>query len=349
MVIPFRELMDPATTLTHTHRPACDLSVVVPVYGCADAVVPLWERLDATLTPLGIDLEFVFVEDRGPDESWIRMCGLSARDSRVRCFRLSRNFGQHATITAGLSLARGRHVVVMDCDLQDRPEDIPRLIDAAREGFDVVLARRTMRRDSFLRRWAGRTYFALLAVFTGQRIDREHGTFSLISSTVKDAFLEVRDLERHYLFIVRWLGFSTTSIDVLHADRHSGESSYTLGRLVAHALSGVFFQTTVLLRWIVYLGFAVSLFGLCAAVYLAVARAYDTVYPGWTSVMVLQLVIGGIIQSSIGITGLYVGKVFEQVKGRPLYIISDRIDGLDPDAIPTHVADNVRKTASTSS
>lgn len=300
-----------------------ELSVVVPVYGCRDCLAALQERITAALSGFGESYEVVYVDDRSPDRSWPLLAGLAESDPHVRALRLSRNFGQHAAITAGLAKATGRWVVVMDCDLQDPPEEIPRLYARAVEGFDIVFARRVGRRDSVLRRMGAAVYFRVLGAFFGRKLDGAHGTFSIISRKVADAFLELQDADRHYLFILKWLGFETGSIDVQHAERYAGKSSYSFVKLVQHAFDGLVFQTTKLLRWIVYLGFAVATIGIALAGFFMYSWAVNTPYPGWTSLAVLLLVLGGFILLSLGVTGLYVGKIFGQVKRRPLYVIDE--------------------------
>jgi len=304
---------------------ATELSVVVSVYGCVDCLRPLHERLVRTLEKLVDDFEVVFVDDASPDGSWEVIASLAAQDTRVHGVRLSRNFGQHAAITAGLAESRGQMIVVMDCDLQDPPEEIPRLYEAARQGYDIVFARRKRRRDSFFRRVAARSYFWLLNHLVGTNLEGEYGTFSVIARPVRDAYLSIGDQGRHYLFILHWLGFARASVDVAHAPRASGQSSYTFAKLIRHAVEGVFFQTTVLLRWIVYFGFFVALVGVLLAALFVALLAFADPYPGWTSLAVLILIVGGFIIMSTGVTGLYIGKIFDQVKGRPLYVIAQRV------------------------
>lgn len=308
---------------------AVELSVVVAVYGCAECLGALYERLLRSLAQVVDSFELVFVDDASPDGAWAVLEQLAARDSRVRAIRLSRNFGQHAAITAGLQESRGRWIVVMDCDLQDPPEEIPKLYRRALEGHDIVFARRKRRRDSWFRRLAASAYFRLMNRFLGTGIDGEYGTFSVISRPVRDAYLSIGDQGRHYLFILYWLGFAQTAVDVPHATRQAGKSSYTFGKLIRHAVDGVFFQTTVLLRWIVYLGFLVALVGVLLAGLFVLIVIFGDPYPGWTSLAVLILIIGGFIIMSTGVTGLYIGKIFDQVKDRPLYVVAERA-GSDP-------------------
>jgi polyisoprenyl-phosphate glycosyltransferase len=303
-----------------------EVSVVIPVYACAVSLPELHRRLTESLAWTRGSYELVFVEDRGPDDSWRVLRELADVDEHVRAFRLSRNFGQHAAITAGLGQARGAWIVVMDCDLQDPPEQIERLYRKASEGYEIVLARRTRKRSSFFRRLAGNVYFGLMNLFAGTSIDPGHGSFSLISRKVVDAFLRFNERDRHYLFVLYWLGFEQASVDYDQGSRATGRSSYNMRRLVGHALEGMFFQTTVLLRWVVYFGFMLALLGVGAAVYFTVQRIGGQGYPGWTSLAVLLLVIGGLIILSTGVTGLYIGRVFEEVRHRPLYVIDEATD-----------------------
>jgi dolichol-phosphate mannosyltransferase len=306
-----------------------DLSVVVPVYRCAECLRPLHRRLTSTLRELSPAYELIFVDDRSPDGAWQVLRELSSEDRSTRALRLSRNFGQQAAITAGIAASRSRWTVVMDCDLQDPPEVISELYQRAQEGFDIVLARRKQKKHSFFRLLAARIYFKFIALFLGVHISGEYGSFSIISAKVREAFLLVPDRDRHYLPILLWLGFKRTSIDYEHGARHSGESSYSVRALIRLALEGVFFQTATLLRWIVYLGFGVAFAGLVLAIGLVVLAIVVDPPPGWTSLAVLVLLVGGFIIVSTGITGLYIGKIFQQVKSRPLYLIDTELNGAE--------------------
>lgn len=298
-----------------------ELSIVVPVYGCRDCLQSLHQQVTTAAKTITSSYEVVFVDDRSPDGAWPLLEDLAKTDSHVRAVRLSRNFGQHAAITAGLANSHGEWTVVMDCDLQDPPEAIPELYAKAKAGYDVVLARRVQRSHSPLRLAMARLYFKTLNTFMGTNIDGAYGTFSILSRKVVDAYLSLGDLERHYLFVLYWLGFEHGTIDIEHHDRGAGKSSYNLGRLIRHAVSGVFFQTTNLLLYIVYLGFAFALAGVLGVVYLVVTFATSHPPAGFTFLAVLLLLIGGFIITSTGVTGLYIGRVFQQVKGRPLYVI----------------------------
>ena len=310
------------------------LSVVVPVYGCADCLVALHERLTRTLGPMTDSYELVFVDDRSVDTGWAVLQQLATQDPHVNAFRLSRNFGQDAAITAGLAQARGDWAVVMDCDLQEAPEDIPRLWAAAQDGFDMVRTTRRGWHHSAFRRWTSRLY-RRLTLETDVRPD--YSNLSLLSRRVVDAFLRLHDRDREYMIALDWLGFDSTSIEIEHHDRHAGRSGYTLRRLVQVALDGMFFRSTVLLRLVVLLGFVIAAIGVVVATFEVVdyfAEPHQTV-PGYTSLAVLLLVLAGFIIVSVGVVGLYVGRIFEQVKNRPLFLIDDQAGGSTADSTNT--------------
>ena len=323
-----------------------NLSVVVPVYGCVDCVAHLHERLRAVLDAEALDWELILVDDASPDGAWPVLQRTADADPRVRALRMSRNFGQHAAITAGLAESRGDAVVVMDCDLQDPPEAIPQLLQAARGGADVVLTRRDQRRQPWHRRAAARAYFRLRNALLDIPVDSGYSTLSLIARPVVEAFLRMGDRDRQYMLILHWLGFSRAVVDLEHQERHAGHSSYTWRKLVTVAMDGMFFQTTVLLRWIIYAGLSMAVLALGLAAVFLVLYFVDRPLPGFTTLAVLILGVGGGIMLSTGITGLYVGKIFEQVKGRPLFVVAERTAqaaGEDPDPVPpsaitTHVA-----------
>jgi dolichol-phosphate mannosyltransferase len=323
------------------------LSVVIPVYGCANCLVTLHDRLVRSVEQITDRFELVLVDDRSVDGGWEVLQRIAQRDPRVRAFRLSRNFGQHAAITAGLGQARGRWAVVMDCDLQEAPEEIPRLWAAAGEGYEVVRTIRRQRQHPLPKRWASRVY-RKLTLETDVRPD--YSTLSLISRQVIEAFLRLRDRDREYMIALDWLGFDATAIEIDHHDRHAGRSGYTLDRLVRVALDGMFFRSTVLLKLVVLLGFVVAVAGVGVAIYEVVeyfAGPNKTV-PGYTSLAVLVLVLAGFIIVSVGVVGLYVGRIFEQVKDRPLYLIDAQAEGAQTgpgeDPEPAELDQPVRST-----
>ena len=302
-----------------------EISVVIPVYNCAGCLPALHERLTATLTALTADYEIVLVDDRSRDGAWEILTELARADPHLRVVRLSRNFGQHAAITAGLTRSRGAWTVVMDCDLQEPPEEITRLYAKAHEGYDIVRATREGRRHSAFRRVSASLYRRMLSEREGGEI--EFSTLSIISRKVVDAFLQLRDRDREYQLVLDWLGFSQATISFAHAEREGDSpSAYGLRELARVALDGMFFRTTVLLRWIVLLGFVVAVLGGLLGVYAIYSRYVEDTPPGYTSIVVLLVLLSGFIIISLGVVGLYVGRIFDQVKGRPLFVVDEQID-----------------------
>lgn len=245
-----------------------ELSVVLPVYRCEDCLEALHERLQPVLAGMGVSHEVIYVDDGSPDGAWATIGKIAARDGNVRALQLSRNFGQHAAITAGLTSSRGRWTVVMDADLQEAPEEIPRLYEHAQAGVDIVHTRRRARAQSPLRRVAGRGYFRLMNFLTGEAIGIDHGTMSILSRRVVDAFLQVKDVHREYLALLEWLGFPDMTVEVDHFERFSGRSSYSFASLFRLVRTGMLFQTTRLLRLVTLAGIAVALVGMGLAAYV---------------------------------------------------------------------------------
>ncbi|PLQ01529.1 glycosyltransferase family 2 protein [Cupriavidus pauculus] len=298
-----------------------EISVVVPSYGCLGCLDELCERLDTVLKSLQKSYEILIVDDRSPDNSWPLTESLAQRYEAVRGIRLSRNFGQQLAITAGLEKARGEYVIVMDCDLQDPPERIPDLLAEIQKGYDLVLARRTERTHSVFRQVSAKIYFKILHFLTGDVPDGSYGTFSILSRKVVDAFLRFGERERHYLFILRWLGFRCGTIEYAHGDRFAGSSSYNVLGLIKHALGGIFFQTSIFLTWIIYIGLSFTAISFAGGCFFIYRHLVSTSLPGWTSLFVAILFATGLVLASVGAVGLYVARIFEMTKGRPIYIV----------------------------
>jgi len=303
-----------------------ELSVVIPVYGCRACVRELYRRLCETLARITQSYEMIFVDDSSPDDSWSLLEELAARDGRVRALRLSRNFGQDAAITAGLSRSRGAWTVVIDCDLEEPPEAIPALYAAAEEGFAIVRGVRKGGPRRRLRDFLGHLWLRSLLESKG---NRDYGTLSLLSRPVVTSFLRLKDRDREFRLMLDWLGFQRTTVEFERRTRHAGQSSYTFRRLLRVAVDGAFFRTTALLRGVVLLGVGVAVAGVGLAAYEIYAYATVESPPGYTTLVVLLLLLVGFTIVSVGVVGLYVGRIFEQVKGRPLFIVDAELGGAD--------------------
>jgi glycosyltransferase involved in cell wall biosynthesis len=309
-----------------TSAPApVELSVVAPVFNDEECLAELHSRLTTVLGALTPSYEIILVDDGSHDASWDVVEALSRKDPRVRGVRLSRNFGQHFAITAGLEATRGQRVVVMDSDLQERPEEIPRFWEKMNEGYEVVFSLRRQRRDSFFKRTTSVLFFVAMNRLTGQRVRGEEGTLSMLDRKVVDAFLRVTDVHRHYLYILRYIGFRQAFVDVEHAERFAGTSSYDLKRMFIHALDGITSQSTRLLQASSAIGFLFVIGAFAQVLWLIYKRKIlDQGVEGWASAMVSTWFIGGMVLFSLGVLGLYVGKMFEQTKNRPLFIVAER-------------------------
>ena len=299
------------------------ISIVVPVYRAENCLDELYRRLVAALETITPDFEIVLVEDCGGDRSWEVIERLSAQDARVKGIQFSRNFGQHYGITAGLDYCNGDWVVVMDCDLQDRPEEIPRLYAKAQEGYEVVLARRGRRKDTVLKRGSSWLFYRLFSYLTDMEYDSEIGNFRIISRKVVLAFRKMREQLRFFGGLVNWMGFPTAKIDVEHADRFAGATSYTFGKLWKLSAESIIAYSDKPLRLSIKLGFSLAFLACLYGVYVIYyALVYGTAVSGWSSLIASLYFIGGIIIAILGILGISLGKAFDESKKRPLYIIS---------------------------
>ena len=299
-------------------------SVVSPVYRAAGLVDELVQRIQASLAPITENYEIILVDDCGPDDSWERIRAQAARDPRVVGLQLSRNFGQHKAITAGLDHARGEWVVVMDCDLQDQPEEIPALYrHAVQQGLDLVLARRVERQDSWLKRTGSRAFYRVLSYLTETTQDPAIANFGLYHRRVVAAVLAMRESIRYLPTMVRWVGFRAGSLAVAHAERSEGSSSYNLRRLINLALDIILAYSDKPLRLAVKLGLAISAVAFLL-VLVTVGRLVlgHTWQPGYASLIISVWFFAGLILSVLGMVGLYIGKTFEQVKNRPIYLVA---------------------------
>jgi dolichol-phosphate mannosyltransferase len=261
------------------------------------------------------------VEDCGGDRSWEIIRELARKDPRVKGIQFSRNFGQHHGITAGLDHSDGDWVVVMDCDLQDRPEDIPLLYAKAREGYDVVHALRDRRQDALVKRWGSNFYFWLLEYFTDVAYEPP-GNFRILSRKVAENFRQLREQLRYSTGLLHWMGFPTAYVPVQQAERYAGETTYTFRKLINLALDIVIAFSDKPLRLSVRLGFVIAFLAFCYGLYILVhALLYGSEIIGWSSLIVSIYFIGGIIIAILGVIGIYLGKTFDESKKRPLYIV----------------------------
>lgn len=302
------------------------ISVVSPVYKAEKIVDELVKRLTEVLREITPDYEIILVEDCGGDRSWERIEDNCRRDEHVKGILLSRNFGQHYAITAGLMAATGDVIVVMDCDLQDDPVHIKKLYDEFNNGYDVVFTRRIRRKHSFFKAITAKIYNSLFAIFSDKNYELNVGSMTMFSARVKDEFIKLKDQDRLYIQLLKWVGFRSTYVPVEHRERFEGNSSYSVSKLFFTAMQGWTSYSDKLLRLSIYSGLVISAITLIVGIYIVISYFMKSFQPGWPSLIVAVLFSTGLILMSIGITGIYIGKIFEQTKQRPLFIIDKKLN-----------------------
>jgi dolichol-phosphate mannosyltransferase len=314
------------------------ISIVSPVYKAEKILPALCERLTEVLDAMSRSYEIILVCDGSPDGSWEVMDALVRQYPKLTIVKLSRNFGQHYATTAGMDLARGEWTVVMDCDLQDRPEEIPRLLDKALEGYDIVVARRMNRQHNWWKQTSSALFFKLFSLLSGMKLDATVGSFRIMSRSVVDGFCSMRESYRMFAGLIEWLGFRTGFVDVQHAARYEGASSYDLRRLVRMALDGMISFSNRPLYISVALGLLLSLASGLYGSFLLVRYALNpTTYSvaGWLSTVTVTAFLGGLVLLNQGVLGIYLGRLYNQAKARPLYVIDKVKIGADVHRAPT--------------
>lgn len=298
------------------------ISVVIPVYKAEKILDELYTRLRNALETVSPAFEIVLVEDCGGDRSWDVIERLAAADPRVIGLQFSRNFGQHYGITAGLDQCNGDWVVVMDCDLQDAPEEIPRLYAKALEGYHVVLALRGKRQDPMLKRATSWLYYRLFSYLADLDIDGDSGNFRIMSRQVVKNFVRMREQLRFFGGHVQWMGFPTTGIEVRHAQRAEGKSTYTFAKLWRLAMDTILAYSDKPLRMAATLGLTMAAVAMGFGAFILLrSMVHSSPIPGWSSLIVSLYFIGGLIIGILGVLGIYLGKAFDETKKRPLYIV----------------------------
>ncbi len=300
------------------------ISVVSPVYGCVQALPELCARLHAELCKITDNYEIILVNDASPDESWSVINRFAALDNRVKGISLARNFGQHYAVTAGIDFAFGDWVVVMDCDLQDNPEEIIRLYEKANTGFDIVLACRSKRQDNWVKRNLSKLFFYIYQYFSERKVNNRMSNFGIYSQKVIASIRLLKEQNRSFGLFVLWVGYKRAEIDVIHSARIYGKTGYTLSKAIGLAIDSILADSDKLLRLTIKFGFIVSSISMISAFYIIFRYLlYAKPVEGWTSLFVSLCFATGLIIGTVGIVGLYVGKIFDEVKQRPLYIINE--------------------------
>jgi dolichol-phosphate mannosyltransferase len=303
-----------------------EISVISPVYRAEKIVDELVKRVCNELEKITPNYEFIMVEDGSPDNSWDVIVRNCKNNPKVKGIKLSRNFGQHYAITAGVASAKGESIVLLDCDLQDDPSYINSFIQKRKEGFDIVFSKRINRKHGFIKSLNSKIYNSLFSIFSDGKFDVDAGSFVCFSHRVKDAFIRLEDKDRLYLQLLKWIGFKSTYIELEHNERFDGKSSYTIYKLIKLGLQGWTSHSDKLLRMSIGIGLSISALSFITAIAIVIGYLFYNLQPGWPSIIVSIFFSTGLILMSIGIAGIYIGKIFDQVKNRPLYIIEEKLN-----------------------
>lgn len=305
------------------------ITVVIPVYKSDETIEILTQKLLEQLSLCSDDYEIIFVNDASPDKSWEKINKLCQENSNIKGIHLSRNFGQHPAIYCGIQHASGDAIVVMDCDLQEDPKYIPSLIEEYKKGSDIVFTIRKKRQYTWWKNIAAKLFSKIYNYLIDDKkllTNYNIGSYSLITKKVAQEFQKYGDYQFHYLLVLRWLGFNQSFIEIEHYERASGKTSYNFKRLFEHALIAIVFQSDKLLRFNIYTGLFISLLSVIGIFYLIINYFIYGFAQGWTSIFVLLLFTLGTILFSLGIMGLYIGKMFEQVKNRPKFVVKEYLN-----------------------
>jgi len=302
------------------------ISIVSPVYRAEKILPILVSEINLVMERIGEDYEIILVDDRSPDNSWEVMKVLSSQNSKIKSIRLSRNFGQHSAIFAGLTKAKGDWVVVMDCDMQDQPKEIAKLYKKALEGYDIVLGQRENRKDKFLKKLSSKLFYKVFNYLSGGQFNNEIGNFGIYKKKVIDSILNISDYIKFFPLFINWVGFKSVSIPIEHGEREEGKSSYSISRLLKLAFNVIVSFSDKPLRLFINFGLGISILSFVLGIYyLYLSITHKITQPGFSSLILSIWFLSGIIISCIGIVGVYLGKTFDQAKNRPTFIIDEEL------------------------
>ena len=302
-----------------------DISVIIPVFNEEKNIQNLYDRLSGVMKKLGVSYELIFVNDGSRDASIGLIKVLSKEHLEVKYIDFSRNFGHQIAVTAGLDKTSGDAVVIIDADLQDPPELIIDMWEKRKEGFDVIYAKRKNRKgESFLKLWTAKVFYRILSKMTAISIPVDTGDFRMIDKKIVQVLREMPEKNKYLRGQISWIGFNQTFVEYDRAERLAGETGYTYRKMLRFALDGITGFSDVPLKIVTFFGFIVSFIAFLVAIYALFAKfVWENSVPGWTSLMIAILFIGGIQMIAIGIIGEYLSRMNHNLRDRPLYIIRE--------------------------
>jgi dolichol-phosphate mannosyltransferase len=306
------------------------ITIVIPVYNEIDVIDACYERLTGVMRALhDYDYELLLVDDGSRDGTHERLTALYTQDAHIRIVKFSRNFGHQVAVTAGVDASRGDAIVIIDADLQDPPEVIPEMVRKWQEGYDVVYGVRKRRTgEGRLKLWTAALFYRLLRSFTNIEIPVDVGDFRLISARAAAEFRKLREKDRFVRGLVSWIGFRQVGIQYERDSRFAGETKYPFRKMFKFAIDGITSFSNLPLKLASWLGYLASFLAFLYLASVFVQRAMGYTIEGWATIMVAMLFLGGVQLICIGIIGEYIGRIFNEIKSRPLYVIEsihDRI------------------------
>lgn len=307
-------------------------SIVIPMYNEEEVIKETYNRLKEVMDQSSESYELLFVNDGSKDRLAQIIAELARTDKNIRLIDFSRNFGHQIAVTAGMDYARGQAVVIIDADLQDPPEVIPRMLEKWREGYDVVYGKRLKRQgETFFKKFTAYLFYRILGALTDDNIPKDTGDFRLIDRKVCDAMKQLNEKNRFLRGMINWVGFKQTAVEYIREERWAGETKYPLKKMLKLATDGIFSFSYKPLKLATYIGFLLSASGFLYLLYVLYQRLFTlNTQTGWASIIAVNLIFNGITLVILGILGEYVGRIYEEVKGRPLYIVKEVI-GLEED------------------
>jgi dolichol-phosphate mannosyltransferase len=303
-----------------------DLSVIIPVFNEEKNIEELYTRLKQTIESLNLSYELVFVNDGSADNSFDKICSLSETDKSVKYIDLSRNFGHQIAVTAGVDVVSGKNTVIIDADLQDPPEVIIELYNKMQEGFDVVYAKRKKRKgDPILKKVTAKIFYRLLSKITNIDIPVDTGDFRIMSNKVVNVLKNMPEQHKFIRGQISWAGFRQAHIEYIRNERFAGETGYTYGKMTKFAKDGITAFSDFPLKLVTWMGFTVALLAFGVMVYAIFSKyVQGGAVPGWASLMISLLFLGGVQLIGIGIIGEYISRIASNVRNRPLYIVNKK-------------------------
>ena len=303
------------------------VSVVLPVFNESENINELYKRLIAVLSiELCQDFELIFVDDGSSDDSWHMIKTLAKKDNKIKAIRFSRNFGHHIALTAGLDISSGGAVLTMDSDLQDYPEEIPKLINKYKEGYDVVFAIRQIRKFNFFKNFSSKLFTRIINLLAATEIPINTTIFRIMSRKVVESFLSFQERERFFTGLISYIGFSQVGVPIEHGNRHKGKTKYSFNKMISLAITSVTSFSYKPLRLASLIGMTFSFIGFGLTIFLLYRRfILNLGVEGWTSILVTIILLSGIQLLILGLLGEYIGKIYSEIKGRPLYIVDKKI------------------------